>query len=772
MINTLALSNVRRHADTVIDFSGEGQLIALSGPNGAGKSTILEAIVYALYGETRHGRSGIAGMVRRGAEHEGMQVRLSFEIDGIDYEVTRRYEKGKSTASLKVAGKETMRSVAGVTAEITRILGMDAAGFKLATIAKQKELDGLADLTPAKRRAAVARLLRLDAVQAASRAARDQYLREKDIAQALASQADPASAQTRLDQAQQQHSEAQDSLNESQERLTQLDSDLARLDQVPAKWAAASRAVEAAAAVLASVNTQVTELEEQLSGIELPDEPESTRKLDQIDADLAAAAMRIAVAEEASKTKAARDRTQSDLEQCRRERTEAFEELEALGAAGAASRLVKVESKLAKTLKTRQDLDTQSRKLSQEQAGAQAKVEALLNQEQTLAGLGPTCYTCGQDITAEHQAQQLAHTAGNLEAATKELSRIEDKLEKVESQLSKAQEEEDELRQELDLLSQTAQAARTLEERIQGLLRNEQVYESTLTRLPEVEVSLEDEYAAKGLLETERAQAVEAERLIQVRKQAQAALDSLQTALERATAKQQLCENQVREAAPSEDLVQSWEEHQRLSDLRAEEAELAGALSQMVSECFGQVRSAQESLEAAQKLAEQAREHRATATVASKASAVLNQLAKTLSTEIRPVLESEVSLILEAISEGRFTSVRISEDYDVTVADDDGKFYPVDEFSGGESDLIALAIRLALAQVVARRHGAGSTGFLILDEVLGSQDTARRAAILEGLRRLRGIYGQILLISHVGGLEDAADRVVEVETVDGVAAAD
>ena len=33
---------------------------------------------------------------------------------------------------------------------------------------------------------------------------------------------------------------------------------------------------------------------------------------------------------------------------------------------------------------------------------------------------------------------------------------------------------------------------------------------------------------------------------------------------------------------------------------------------------------------------------------------------------------------------------------------------------------------------------------------------------MTALRGLRGTYGQILLISHVGGLEDAADVVVEV----------
>jgi exonuclease SbcC len=113
------------------------------------------------------------------------------------------------------------------------------------------------------------------------------------------------------------------------------------------------------------------------------------------------------------------------------------------------------------------------------------------------------------------------------------------------------------------------------------------------------------------------------------------------------------------------------------------------------------------------------------------------------------------------MSEGRFNKVRISEEYEITV-DDDGAFRSVGELSGGEADLVALAMRLALAQIVADRHGSGGAGFLILDEPLGSQDPARRAAILRGLRAIRDTYSQIFLISHVEGIEDSADAVVNV----------
>jgi exonuclease SbcC len=113
------------------------------------------------------------------------------------------------------------------------------------------------------------------------------------------------------------------------------------------------------------------------------------------------------------------------------------------------------------------------------------------------------------------------------------------------------------------------------------------------------------------------------------------------------------------------------------------------------------------------------------------------------------------------LSDGRFDAVKLDEEYNLEVRDD-GQMRPLNEFSGGEIDLIALAMRLALANVVSERHGSGGAGFLILDECFGSQDQDRRGSILTALRGLKGAYGQILLISHVGGIEDSADRVIEI----------
>ena len=151
--------------------------------------------------------------------------------------------------------------------------------------------------------------------------------------------------------------------------------------------------------------------------------------------------------------------------------------------------------------------------------------------------------------------------------------------------------------------------------------------------------------------------------------------------------------------------------------------------------------------------------YRSEARVASKAAAVLDRAASLAAANARPRLQARVEDLLTVMSAGRFSQVEVSEDYQVAVRDTDGVLMDMSEYSGGEQDLIALAVRLALAQQVS---GHSQVGFIILDEVFGSQDADRCASIVSALRALRDTYGQIFIISHVGGLAEGADRVVKV----------
>ena len=145
---------------------------------------------------------------------------------------------------------------------------------------------------------------------------------------------------------------------------------------------------------------------------------------------------------------------------------------------------------------------------------------------------------------------------------------------------------------------------------------------------------------------------------------------------------------------------------------------------------------------------------------ASNASIILNQVENEIATRIVPSIEGTLTEILSVMSGGRFRDLKVNNEYEVSI-NEEGEYRPISEFSGGEQDLVSLAIRLALANVV-KDHNGGGVEFIILDECLGSQDHQRRETILNGLRNLKSIYKQIFLISHIPGIDDAVDRVIDV----------
>src|SRR6185312_11246469 len=86
---------------------------------------------------------------------------------------------------------------------------------------------------------------------------------------------------------------------------------------------------------------------------------------------------------------------------------------------------------------------------------------------------------------------------------------------------------------------------------------------------------------------------------------------------------------------------------------------------------------------------------------------------------------------------------------------------PKPVISGGEEDLAHLVLRLAISQMIAERAGQ-SFSLLILDEVFGSLDDARRHNVVELLRRLQDRFEQVILITHIESVREGLDRVVTV----------
>lgn len=98
---------------------------------------------------------------------------------------------------------------------------------------------------------------------------------------------------------------------------------------------------------------------------------------------------------------------------------------------------------------------------------------------------------------------------------------------------------------------------------------------------------------------------------------------------------------------------------------------------------------------------------------------------------------------------------------DIVVSDWDGK-RPYETFSGGEKLRIDLALRVALAELLALRSGA-PIEWLTIDEGLGSQDDEHRGKMLSALRDIAPRFGKVVVVTHVKEAREFFDEVVEIE---------
>lgn len=113
-LKSLTLRNFLSHKETAITFSS-GDKILLDGNSGAGKSSIVDAIIWALYGE---GRAENKSLVLKGEETAEVRLRLYDDTVGSEIEIRRATTaKGKHTLSVftyDFHGREEASALTGI----------------------------------------------------------------------------------------------------------------------------------------------------------------------------------------------------------------------------------------------------------------------------------------------------------------------------------------------------------------------------------------------------------------------------------------------------------------------------------------------------------------------------------------------------------------------------------------------------------------------------------------------------------------------------------
>ncbi len=781
-ITRLRLCNFRQHEETELVL-GAG-LTGIIGPNGAGKTTLLEAIAWVMYG-MKAARGSRDTIRRRGAPPRcRVEVEMEFTLGAHAYRVVR----GLNSAELYQDGGATpiANSLEAVTERITRLLGMTRDEFFNTYFTGQKELAVMASMSAPERAQFLSRVLGYEKIRAAQERLKDRRTSMRARLSALQSSLpDPEVLTAEETRAREREREASRTATEAEERARMADAAYAELRP---RWDAMQLERERAAALDADLrvaDSQLTAARERAAelGRQATAAEAARAELSTLEArlgPLAGLREECAGLDKAAAAHAAHRGAVAQLEEVRGRLAELDARVAALpdakAVAEAKSRTNEVRARLAAAALRADELRTAWVRDKQDAASRHQHLrdqyQELKDQRQRIveAGVEGACPTCARPLGREFENvlgvldRQVEAVLGNGKYYKQRVAQLE-----VEPpELDAAEGERIRIEQELnDLVSAQGRVEAQAAERA-GLVAARPPLEK---RLGDIEALAGAEAAAYDAARHELVRR-EMSALEPVSLRAERLRDAAARAGELA-ANVAAAEGSIAEAAARADAIRSERARIAVSDeayqtLRREEQE--GDRTRRAAE-VGLVRarselgSAVEAVAAFVRRAEEIAARRREADELAREVALhqeldraLTDLRTDLNQTLRPELSEIASAFVRDLTNGRYTELELDEDYMATLLDEGD---PKAVISGGEEDIANLALRLAISQMIAERAGQ-PLSLLVLDEIFGSLDEERRAAVVELLRGLADRFPQVILITHIDTVRDGFDRIIRV----------
>lgn len=780
ILHSVHLRNFRLHADTYIELPAHG-LIGLIGSNESGKSSVLEGVEWCFFGGTAT-RGTKGGLRWNGAPKVGAGAAVKFGIGGTTYLLDRTESNAKLIDT--VTGDIVAEGTDAVNKFMPTLLGMGLTEFRSSFLCSQKDLNRIASYGPTERQAFIRRVLGHERIDDALKACRKGKAQLADEIRGLEAGMGPRDPyEIAIVEARKNETECIDLVNDGRiryedtkaehtaalaevsgyatvkEEYDRIKRDMELAERDYRKASEGHVAVEARLIAIEVAESQVAELEPQLA--ELP---------------TLRSAKDVAVRANAS----AAERTRLIVN--RDSITRAIEGL-----------FERQPTVLASATTTPQDVDALRKELAHATArlndlrtertsqyaiaideGARVEKEiGLLGKKIAAiekAGDSGACPTC---LRALGEAFATVIEALNREIGAKEIRRAE--ATEFARSLSAPSWEEDEWSGKVPVLEEKIRSAERANVAIDRALTELDVLtadieknrirlkevEDRLAELPEVEaVDISD-------IEAKIAELEELDRtLVGIRSKAgqradtEAERDRLAGEIEAAADRRDRAANRIQalgydteahaKAAAHEASVKQALDEARVAFVRSEEA-LKAANAHVV-----RTQKAIDEYDArAETLVEAKRLHLLHETVDAR----LNAFRVAVAATVRPEMESLMSEFMAVLTDGRHEAVELTEDF-TAIAHENGK--PIEVVSGGTEDLIALAMRLALSQMIAARAGH-PLSLLILDEPFGSLDEVRRGNVLGLIRKLATVFPQVITISHVDETRHAVDVAIELQ---------
>lgn len=748
LITRLHLRNFRVFEED-LEIEVPPGLVGIYGFNGAGKSSLIEAVRFTLYGRTRTSIDEI----RTAGVNDDCLTEVDFEHEGHRYQVRRQISGINHTvrASGHADGLQVAEGVRDTARYVHSVLGMDDNAFRASVFAEQKQLAAFSLRAPGERRKLVLSLLGITPVDSArdrarrdARDARGRHDRLRDLLPDLAAIA--AELEATRGNAEQAGVRAATAAEEA-ERLRREDAQARTgLEAIEVRRATHQR------------------LESELRAVagELAERRSRSQRLEREQAELAQARSRVAELAELAggrRDAEARLRAVEGVLSARRA-------LESIAVGPEAplpdeAGLEQAQGSWDRLRKNAAELDGRVRAATDDLARAERASKASAE----LTGSG-ACPLCGQDLgdafekVQDHRRREAAEAGRRLQA--------------LQVELAEARRVESEARTAVSNMAGTLREARRARSEWEVARSRRTEAEAALARATEALEgrAVEDGERARLAEEVER-RAAAAEELARLRGRLER---SEPLAQELAAETKALADVGARQEQLAKELAEvgfDARAHAAAVDAAGQarrrlEAATEAAVAARTAEASGRVRAE----EAERRLADARRQHEALEEVAtdarhiSRVADLLAEFRNSVIAAVGPRLSAQAADLFAELTDREYDSLEVDPDtYEIKICDQ-GRTYGMDRFSGSETDLANLALRVAISEHV-RFQAGGTVGLLVLDEVFGPLDPDRKARMLLALERLRGRFRQVLVVTHDADIKEQLPNAIEVVKLPG-----
>jgi len=785
---TLKLNHFKQYQELELNFR-EG-LAGIVGRNGAGKSSVFEAVLLCLFGEIKMDKNFIRSSWA--TTKQPVVLDLTFEVEGKTYRVHREYRGKAMTHQAQLYDHKEESLAAGakpVTDSITELIGMDKDSFVRSIFSGQKELGEISNTKGEERRKMIRKMVgldKLDKIQNIIREDRNKIKSEIKGKENLLYEAEDIKAFEAELKTQKK------TLDKEDKQATKLKK---QLDDKQALYLKAQKAFESENEKYKRHNELLHSFNKFENGVEnfTARANEHKAKIEQLQKTKAALKKVKPQIEAFEKQKEALKKlevTKTSFEQINsinqnksNSEQQLKEEQQTIAALDKELKtLPKIEKELSENIKINEaqqaKITTKEEdiaKLNHQRGAIAGKINDRKNSIDNIQQLGKDaeCPTCFQPLLKTYdetlsrlQTDIEKYERKDLETINKTLKVAGQGLEKLKTEYKQNKETENNLKSQITILNDKkqdhtnkvarAQQRKTEIEQLDAKIKafGKVTFDpNNYQKLREAIQVFEAKYIKyrSQLDDVEQIPAIEEKKLALVEriKNGKAAIKSQQIKITKLGFKEKQYE-----AALSQ--------QQKLEQEKGLIQESLNEQKETVFNLKGEIQKIVQDLQHNEKVLKSIKEQRDEFQELETLDVVFTKFKTNILERVKPVISHHSSKLFNQITKGRYESIRVDNNFEFHIFDN-GDYYPITRFSGGEIDLANLCLRIGISKAISDLSGSSAANSLLcFDEIFGSQDEERRFEILNALDLLKEQYRQIYIISHIESIKDHFPNILQV----------